>query len=61
MNNKLNDQLIEEQQERYKFQNNTIVIDHQRDTLTVSLIIKCIQIKILNFMDYMTDTITFRF
>lgn len=35
MNNKLNDQLIEEQQERHKFQNNTIAIDHQRDTLKV--------------------------
>jgi hypothetical protein len=35
LNNKLNDQLIEEQQERHKFQNNTITIDHHRDTLTV--------------------------
>lgn len=35
LNNKLNDQLIDEQQERHKFQNNTIAIDHKRDTLTV--------------------------
>jgi len=38
MNNKLNDQLIDEQQERHKSHNNTIAIDHQRDTLTVSII-----------------------
>ncbi|XP_025415331.1 centrosomal protein of 135 kDa-like [Sipha flava] len=37
LNNKLNDQLIEEQQERHKFQNNTITIDHHRDTLTNEL------------------------
>jgi len=35
MNNKLNDQLIDEQQEKHKFHNNTIAIDHQRDTLVV--------------------------
>ncbi|VVC32431.1 Hypothetical protein CINCED_3A018546 [Cinara cedri] len=34
MNNKLNDQLIDEQQERHKFKNTTIAIDHQRDSLT---------------------------
>jgi len=37
MTNKLNDQLIDEQQELHKFHNNTIAIDHQRDTLTVSI------------------------
>jgi len=30
--------LIDEQQERHKSYNNTIAIDHQRDTLTVSII-----------------------
>lgn len=35
MNNKLNDQLTEEQQERHKYQNNTIAIDQERDTLKV--------------------------
>lgn len=40
LNNKLNDQLIDEQQERNKFYNNSIAIDHQRDTLRVILIIK---------------------
>lgn len=39
INNKLNDQLIEEQQERHKFQNNTISIDHQCETLRVSIIL----------------------
>lgn len=38
LNNKLNDQLIDEQQERHKSHNNTIAIDHQRDTLTVGTI-----------------------
>ncbi|CAH1725441.1 centrosomal protein of 135 kDa-like isoform X1 [Aphis gossypii] len=37
LNNKLNDQLIDEQQERHKSHNNTIAIDHQRDTLTSEL------------------------
>lgn len=36
INNKLNDQLIEEQQERHKSHSNTVAIDLQRDTLTVS-------------------------
>jgi len=35
MNNKLNDQLIDEQQEKHKFHNNTIGIDRQCDTLVV--------------------------
>lgn len=39
INNKLNDQLIDEQQERHKFQNNSISIDHQRETLRVSIIL----------------------
>lgn len=39
INNKLNDQLIDEQQERHKFQNNTISIDHQCETLRVSIIL----------------------
>lgn len=30
--------MIDEQQERHKSYNNTIAIDHQRDTLTVSII-----------------------
>lgn len=30
--------MIDEQQERHKSHNNTIAIDHQRDTLTVSII-----------------------
>ncbi|XP_001945549.2 centrosomal protein of 135 kDa [Acyrthosiphon pisum] len=37
INNKLNDQLIDEQQERHKSHNNTMAIDHQRDTLTNEL------------------------
>lgn len=37
INNKLNDQLIDEQQELHKFHNNTIAIDHQKDTLTVDI------------------------
>lgn len=37
MNNKLNDQLIDEQQELHKFHNNTIANDHQKDTLTVDI------------------------
>lgn len=39
MNNKLHDQLINEQQELNKFKNTTKAIDHQRDTLTVDIII----------------------
>ncbi|XP_025196945.1 centrosomal protein of 135 kDa-like [Melanaphis sacchari] len=37
INNKLNDQLIDEQQKRHKSHSNTIAIDHQRDTLTNEL------------------------
>ncbi|KAL5242925.1 hypothetical protein ACI65C_010335 [Semiaphis heraclei] len=37
INNKLNDQLIDEQQERHRSHNNTMAIDHQRDTLTNEL------------------------
>lgn len=51
INHKINDQLIDEQQEKHKFQNNTISIDHQRDTLMVSLI-TFISIKIRNLTLY---------
>lgn len=36
-NNNLNDQLIDQQQERHKFQNNIVATDHQRDTLKVQI------------------------
>jgi len=37
-NNKLNDQLINEQEQLHKFHNNTIATDHQLDTLKVSIL-----------------------
>lgn len=55
INNKLNDQLIDEQQERHKFQNNTISIDHQRETLRVSIILNVMLVNMRKLTLYYTS------